>query len=73
MSRIERVEILQVDLPPKVVRSDAIQSFTAQETPLLRITDADGVTGTGYYLASIAQSLSRNANDMTANGVDGRG
>jgi len=48
MSRIERVEILQVDLPPKVVRSDAIQSFTAQETPLLRITDADGVTGTGY-------------------------
>ena len=48
MSRIERVEILQVDLPPKVVRSDAIQSFATQETPLVRITDSDGVTGTGY-------------------------
>ena len=48
MSRIERVEILQVDLPPKVVRSDAIQSFATQETPLLRITDADGATGIGY-------------------------
>jgi L-alanine-DL-glutamate epimerase-like enolase superfamily enzyme len=48
MSRIVRVEIQQVDLPPKVARSDAIQAFTAQETPILRITDADGATGTGY-------------------------
>lgn len=48
MSRIARVEILQVDLVPKVARSDAIQSFATQETPILRITDADGVTGTGY-------------------------
>jgi L-alanine-DL-glutamate epimerase-like enolase superfamily enzyme len=48
MAVIERVEILQVDLAPKVARSDAIQSFLAQETPILRITDADGARGTGY-------------------------
>ncbi|HSU42920.1 MAG TPA: mandelate racemase/muconate lactonizing enzyme family protein, partial [Casimicrobiaceae bacterium] len=48
MDRIERVEILQVDLAPKVVRSDAIQSFVAQETPIVRITCADGAQGIGY-------------------------
>lgn len=48
MPRIEQVEILQVDLAPKVARSDAIQSFLTQETPMLRITDSDGATGTGY-------------------------
>ncbi|MEH6404796.1 MAG: mandelate racemase/muconate lactonizing enzyme family protein [Sneathiella sp.] len=29
-------------------RSDAIQSFISQETPLVRITDSDGLTGSGY-------------------------
>src|SRR3982751_7136702 len=48
VSPIERVEILQVDLPPKVVRTDAIQSFVAQETPIVRITCADGAVGVGY-------------------------
>jgi L-alanine-DL-glutamate epimerase-like enolase superfamily enzyme len=48
MDRIERVEILQVDLTPQVVRSDAIQSFVAQETPIVRITCADGAQGIGY-------------------------
>src|SRR6476646_3071821 len=48
MDRIERVEILQVDLAPKVARSDAIQSFVAQETPIVRISCADGAQGTGY-------------------------
>lgn len=48
MARIERVEILMVDLKPKVKRVDAIQSFVSQETPIVRIIDADGVTGTGY-------------------------
>ena len=48
MARITRVEILMVDLKPKVKRVDAIQSFVSQETPIVRITDADGVTGTGY-------------------------
>jgi L-alanine-DL-glutamate epimerase-like enolase superfamily enzyme len=33
---------------PKVRRSDAIQSFVSQETPIIRITDSDGATGTGY-------------------------
>ena len=46
--RIERVDVLQVDLMPKTVRSDAIQSFVAQETPIVRITCADGAQGTGY-------------------------
>jgi len=48
MSRIERIEILMVDLQPKVKRVDAIQSFVSQETPIVRITDADGAVGTGY-------------------------
>jgi L-alanine-DL-glutamate epimerase-like enolase superfamily enzyme len=45
---IERVEILQVDLAPKVVRTDAIQSFVTQETPIVRVTCADGAQGVGY-------------------------
>ena len=48
MARIVRIEAWMVDLPPTVKRVDAIQSFVSQETPLLRITDADGATGTGY-------------------------
>jgi len=48
MAKIERVEILMVDLVPKVKRTDAIQSFVSQETPILRVTDADGAVGTGY-------------------------
>ncbi len=47
-SRIERVEIFQVDLAPKVVRTDAIQAFVRQETPIVRITCADGAQGVGY-------------------------
>ncbi len=37
-----------VDLPPKVKRTDAIQSFVSQETPIVTITDSDGAVGTGY-------------------------
>ncbi len=48
MAAIERIEIWQVDLAPKVVRTDAIQSFVRQETPLVRITCADGAQGVGY-------------------------
>jgi len=48
MARIERVELRMVDLPPKVKRVDAIQSFVSQETPIVVITDADGASGTGY-------------------------
>jgi L-alanine-DL-glutamate epimerase-like enolase superfamily enzyme len=48
MTRITSVELLQIDLPPQVPRSDAIQSFVTQETPLVRIHCDDGGHGTGY-------------------------
>jgi len=48
MALIERIELCMVDLEPPVVRTDAIQSFVSQETPIVRITDADGAVGTGY-------------------------
>jgi L-alanine-DL-glutamate epimerase-like enolase superfamily enzyme len=48
MTKIVRVEILQVDLPPKVKRTDAIQAFVTQETPMVRIFTDDGLAGTGY-------------------------
>ena len=48
MARIERIEIRMADLKPKVKRTDAIQSFVSQETPIVTITDSDGATGTGY-------------------------
>jgi L-alanine-DL-glutamate epimerase-like enolase superfamily enzyme len=48
MARITHVEVLMVTLVPLVKRTDAIQSFVAQETPMVRITDADGAMGTGY-------------------------
>ncbi|MBV9702948.1 MAG: mandelate racemase/muconate lactonizing enzyme family protein [Methylobacteriaceae bacterium] len=65
MARIERVEILMVDLKPKVKRVDAIQAFLSQETPIMRITDSDGAVGTGYSYTigtggrSIIELLSR--------------
>jgi L-alanine-DL-glutamate epimerase-like enolase superfamily enzyme len=48
MTRITAIEILQVDLPPPVPRSDAIQSFVTQETPIVRLRMDDGGSGTGY-------------------------
>jgi L-alanine-DL-glutamate epimerase-like enolase superfamily enzyme len=45
---IERVELGLVNLTPKVKRTDAIQSFVSQETPMLRVFDRDGAIGTGY-------------------------
>ncbi|MGX5828891.1 mandelate racemase/muconate lactonizing enzyme family protein [Mesorhizobium sp. 43Arga] len=48
MARIEKVELRMVDLVPKVKRTDAIQSFVSQETPIVTITDSDGAVGTGY-------------------------
>ncbi len=48
MARIEKIELRMVDLPPKVKRTDAIQSFVSQETPIVTITDSDGASGTGY-------------------------
>lgn len=48
MAKIVRVELLMLNLTPKVERTDAIQAFVSQETPILKLTDADGQTGTGY-------------------------
>ncbi len=48
MSKIERVEVRQADLKPPVVRTDAIQSFVKQETPIVRIFADDDAIGTGY-------------------------
>ena len=48
MAKITRIEALMVDLVPKVKRTYAIQSFVSQETPIIRIYDADGAVGTGY-------------------------
>ena len=47
-TRIERVTIRQVNLPPPVVRTDAIQSFVTQETILVSLHCSDGIVGTGY-------------------------
>jgi L-alanine-DL-glutamate epimerase-like enolase superfamily enzyme len=48
MAKIVRVEARMVDLIPKVKRTDAIQSFVSQETPIITIYDVDGGVGTGY-------------------------
>jgi L-alanine-DL-glutamate epimerase-like enolase superfamily enzyme len=45
---IESIRLRQVNLPPKVVRTDAIQSFVTQETLLLTLHCSDGLEGTGY-------------------------
>jgi L-alanine-DL-glutamate epimerase-like enolase superfamily enzyme len=45
---IKSVRLRQVNLPPKVLRTDAIQSFVTQETVLLTLRCSDGVEGTGY-------------------------
>ena len=48
MARITKIEVFQADLQPKVKRTDAIQSFVVQETPMVRLHTSDGRTGTGY-------------------------
>ena len=45
---IERVTLRQLNLPPKVVRTDAIQSFVTQETVLLTLHVSDSIEATGY-------------------------
>lgn len=48
MAKIVRIELMMIDLKPKSIRVDAIQSFISQETPLIKITDSDGFIGVGY-------------------------
>jgi len=74
MARIERVEILLVELVPKVVRTDAIQAFTSQETPIVRITDSDGASGAGYSytIGTGGSSIVRLLHDHLAPALVGR-
>ena len=46
--KIQSITLRQVNLPPKVVRTDAIQSFVTQETILLTLHCSDGIDATGY-------------------------
>src|SRR5258705_7360400 len=48
MTVIDTIDIRQVDLQPKVKRTDAIQSFVVQETVLVTLRCSDGSEGTGY-------------------------
>lgn len=48
MAKIARIEVSLVDLKPKVKRTDAIQAFASQETPLVRVVTDDGAEGIGY-------------------------
>lgn len=48
MSKITRVSGHLVALQPKVKRTDAIQAFVAQETPIITIHDEHGCKGVGY-------------------------
>lgn len=48
MPRIESVRVDLIALEPKTLRSDAIQSFVRQETPILRLRCSDGSEGVGY-------------------------
>lgn len=48
MTKVDRVEISQIDIPPKVVRRDAIQSFVIQETVMVTVRCDDGSEGIGY-------------------------
>jgi len=45
---IERIELSLVELKPKVRRTDAIQSFVSQETPIVRVFDRDGAVARAY-------------------------
>ncbi len=80
MARIVEVEWQMVDLRPATVRTDAIQSFVSQETPIVRITDSDGAVGTGYsytigtggpsVMALIERTLAPILLDREAEGVE---
>ena len=48
MANIQQIQLQLVNLDPKVKRTDAIQSFVTQETPIVSIIDEDGHTGIGY-------------------------
>jgi L-alanine-DL-glutamate epimerase-like enolase superfamily enzyme len=74
VAKIVSVEVLQADLKPKVKRTDAVQAFELQETPMVRITDADGAVGTGYSytIGTGGSSVCRLIDDHLATVLTGR-
>ncbi len=48
MARTAPAEALLVNLLPLTERREAIQAFECQKTPILTVTDSDGISGTGY-------------------------
>src|SRR3990172_9347478 len=46
--KIKAIDVFQIDLEPHVVRRDAIQAFTKQETVFVRIRTDEGAEGLGY-------------------------
>lgn len=48
MAAIETITLQLVNLDPKVKRTDAIQAFVTQETPIVKVVDRDGAVGMGY-------------------------
>lgn len=48
MTTITDASAFLIDIPVETKRTDAVQSFTKQETIFVRLTTADGHTGLGY-------------------------
>lgn len=48
MSIITRAEAWLIDIPVETVRTDAVQTFVSQQTPMVRLETDDGLVGTGY-------------------------
>lgn len=48
MTRITQATARLIDIPVETPRSDAIQSFQSQETPIVELRTDDGLTGIGY-------------------------
>ena len=48
MSIITSAEAFLIDIPVETVRTDSVQAFLKQETPIVRIKTSDGLEGIGY-------------------------
>lgn len=48
MSTITRAEAWLVDIPVETERTDAVQAFLSQQTPMVQIETDDGLVGIGY-------------------------
>lgn len=46
--KVKAIRSYLYDIPPQVRRTDAIQTFSSMEFPLVEIEDEDGIIGTGF-------------------------